>query len=541
MTAPDKEKTLPLPMSPSSDDPYVRLHVTPLDAELLKVVISSALFPKARNISYHTIKTFPEKRYGFLELPDEDAERLRKKLNGAVLKGVKIRIERARPSRIPDPLAEAAMAKEKTSKKSADGASPGKNSDRKRKRRTEELGGVVLEEGRTIKRGWTAADEPKEKRSKKGKDKKDRSEKREKKKQARSKYTNHAECLVKTVLPANVAASADISSPSSTKKKKGKSREVIVHEFERTTKFPTFLKTAASTSPSRTPLHFVDGEGWVDEGGDVVEAVKTRRPPTGRSENQHQEIVQEEPDSGNTSDDASDGTSEPESPSAAGNDRLAARAAKLEPTSSPSVPKSDTPRPKSSGSIRSLAIKIPPTTPNEPKVVHPLEALYKRPQQPDGGAAEPRPDAQGFSFFANANEESAGENGDAEVGEDSGIQLPMTPFTRQDFELRGIRSAAPTPDTAHPNRRFKPWEDEEDDEQQDDEDPASDDSGDEEPNLSSTAAAQDAEDDDKPASDFQKWFWENRGDLNRSWRKRRKLAGKEKRYRENRARMARAI
>ncbi|KXX80826.1 hypothetical protein MMYC01_201884 [Madurella mycetomatis] len=528
-------------MPPSNDDPYVRLHVTPLDAELLNVVISSALLPKARNISYHTIETFPEKRYGFLELPDEDAEKLRKKLNGAVLKGVKIRIERARPSRIPDPLAEAAMAKEKTSKKSADSASSGKNNDRKRKRRAEELGGVVLEEGRSIKRGWTAADEPKEKRSKKGKDKKDRIGKGEKKKQARSKYTSHAECLVKTVLPANISASADVSSPSPTKKKTGKSREVIVHEFERTTKFPTFLKTAASTSPSRAQLHFVDGEGWVDEGGNVIEAVKTMRPSPGRSENQHQGIAQEESDSGVTSDDASDGTSEPESPSAASNDRLAARAAKLEPTSSPSVPKSESARPKSSGSIRSLAIKIPPTTPNEPKVVHPLEALYKRPKQPDGGAAETTPETRGFSFFANGDEDSAGENVDAELDGDSGTQLPMTPFTRQDFELRGIRSAAPTPDTAHPNRRFKPWEDDEEAEQQDDEYPASGDSEDEEPNLSSTAATQAAEDNDKPASDFQKWFWENRGDLNRSWRKRRKLAGKEKRYRENRARMARAI
>jgi hypothetical protein len=36
-------------------------------------------------------------------------------------------------------------------------------------------------------------------------------------------------------------------------------------------------------------------------------------------------------------------------------------------------------------------------------------------------------------------------------------------------------------------------------------------------------------------SDFQKWFWEHRGDLNRSWKKRRKTTAKEKRYRENRA------
>jgi hypothetical protein len=109
------------------------------------------------------------------------------------------------------------------------------------------------------------------------------------------------------------------------------------------------------------------------------------------------------------------------------------------------------------------------------------------------------------------------------------------------MELRGVRSAAPTPDTAHPNRRFTPWEHDDANGDQDDEDPADDDSEAEEQGSSNGAVAQGAEGDGKSATDFQKWFWENRGDLNRSWKKRRKMAGKEKRYRENKARMARAI
>jgi hypothetical protein len=119
----------------------------------------------------------------------------------------------------------------------------------------------------------------------------------------------------------------------------------------------------------------------------------------------------------------------------------------------------------------------------------------------------------------------------------------MTPFTRQDLELRGVRSAAPTPDTAHPSRRFTPWERENDKGGHDDEEPADEDSEEDEDELASTnsVTAPGDEGDEKPASDFQKWFWENRGDLNRSWKKRRKTAGKEKRYRENKARMARAI
>lgn len=42
--------------------------------------------------------------------------------------------------------------------------------------------------------------------------------------------------------------------------------------------------------------------------------------------------------------------------------------------------------------------------------------------------------------------------------------------------------------------------------------------------------------DAEATSDFQKWFWENRGEVNRGWKKRRKVVSKEKRQRENRKR-----
>jgi hypothetical protein len=41
-------------------------------------------------------------------------------------------------------------------------------------------------------------------------------------------------------------------------------------------------------------------------------------------------------------------------------------------------------------------------------------------------------------------------------------------------------------------------------------------------------------------SDFQKWFYEHRGETNRAWKKRRKVAAKETRQRENRKRADRA-
>ena len=539
----------PAPISDTNSD-YIRLHVTPFNPELVKVILGSSILPKARNISYHALETFPENSYGFVELPKEDADKLKTKLNGAVLKGVKIRIQPARPATIPEPLGEAAMGGDKSSKRKESRDSGEKTKEKKRKRDQEEITGVVLEEGRKVKRGWTSTDEPsrdKDKKSKKSKkDKKDKKER----KQTKSKYTEHEECLVKTILPANVSTSAaaeDAATPEKKKKKKhGTQREVVVHEFEKTTKFPTFLKSTVSSGPAPASLEYVEGKGWVNEEGNVVEAVKSK-PQTSykikaekvekKSKSKREETpVEKESDS-----DAHDSgdESEDDSSAPASGAEVVQEQQDSKPSTKPKsllVPESSA-LPISPGSAKSLTIKIPPTTPDK---VHPLEALYKKPQQADG---EPSQNAsQSFSFFGNAE-------GDDLSEEDAGApsssqQVPMTPFTREDIELRGLRSAAPTPDTAHPSRKFKPWAHEDDDiEEEEAED-------DEDGDVSSQMDMDGASGSTGPApgtgpgestSDFQKWFWENRGDLNRSWKKRRKMASKEKRYRENKARLARAI
>ncbi|KAH6617665.1 hypothetical protein B0J18DRAFT_257855 [Chaetomium sp. MPI-SDFR-AT-0129] len=538
----------------SDGESYVRLHVSPFDADLLKVALSSAQLSKARNISYHALETFPEKRYGFVELPPEDAEKLKKKLNGSVLRGAKFRIEQARPPRFPSPVAEAAMAKDKQHHSLAHGAiSPSlniKDKTRKKKRKAEELTGVVLGDDRKIKRGWTHVDEPKEKkRSKKDKD----SKKKAHKGQSKSKYTDHEECLIKTVLPTNATPLTDLEDTSSKKKKKGKSREVVVHEFERTVKFPTFIKTADPARDAHAPVEFVEGKGWVKEDGDVVETVKVRPPRSGKvllrgkakARIQDTESTDEE-DKASSSDEASNNDAdEVENDVSTAGSESTSNGSILDVGSSPSSPtKSDAPRPQSSASAKSLSIKIPPATPNEPKV-HPLEALYKRTGQAASETSQIAQTSQGFNFFGGSVDESEEETGNRGGGETLGPQAPLTPFTRHDLELRGVRSTAPTPDTAHPSRRYWPWDGdngigaqaggegqvngEESEEDLDDHG-----------ELDDTALGVD-EGKVKPASDFQKWFWENRGDLNRAWKKRRKVAGKEKRYRENKARMARAI
>ncbi|KAI2617933.1 hypothetical protein GGS26DRAFT_393796 [Hypomontagnella submonticulosa] len=551
----------PLNTSASEAISYTRLHITPLDESLLSLVVPSSVLPRARNISYHVIETFPEKRYGFVELPTTDAEKIRKKINGAVLKGSKMRIEKAKPESIPQPTAGIDGAEAKKDKRKS----------KKRKREADVTPGVELD-GRKVKRGWTTTEremiEEKRKKSKDKKDKKDKKsktdkeEKKKKKREAKSKYTDRPECLFKTKLPGAGSSSKDNEEDVGHKRKKRKSgREVIVHEFEKTVKHPSFLKSTAEKSNSE-PLTFQDGVGWVDEKGTVVEAVVSKRLKKTPSELtaaklEPSETVPEAEDDDTTSssgsssnesgdDDDDDGAPNQEADSTDEEERETKPPPKslnidTQTLVSPvSTMKPESARPKSSGSITSLTIKIPPVTPAATKI-HPLEALYKRPKgdaTAPGGATK---EAEPFSFFDGDDHDDNEE--DVPMGPPS--QPPMTPYTKQDFEYRNVRSAAPTPDTAHPSRTFNLWprpgsaddipEGNEDEEEQEDDD--------ENIAMAGTSSQGATADGDKqtPVSDFQKQFWESRGDLNRSWRKRRKTASKEKRYRENRVRAERAI
>ncbi|KAI1421134.1 hypothetical protein F5Y12DRAFT_769469 [Xylaria sp. FL1777] len=553
---------------PESATPYTRLHITPFDLSLQNVVIPASILPRARNISYHTIETFPEKRFGFVDLPTMDADKLKKKLNGAVVKGSKLRVETARPELIPGPAAGTDAAETKK----------GKKKPKKRKHEADVIEGVQLE-GRKVKRGWTTTEqemiEEKRKKARKEKkdktpskdEKKDKKDARKKKATVKSKYTDEPECLFKTKLPvpvpsAEIKETEDEEGSTQTKKRKRKSNlEVIVHEFEKTTKYPTFLKSSA-TGAGVEATTFEDGVGWVDSAGEVIEPAKSRRRPQGipapdpPKPRKAVPMSQEEEDdddetssSGSSSSDEDDDTSSSGSESDASEKQAETetlpkqlKAATPDPSSPLTTAKSESARPKSSGSITNLSIKIPPNTPAARKI-HPLEALYKRPPGNDSGpngGSEGKP----FSFFGNEDDIEDNENPTAPAS-----QAPMTPFTKQEFEFRNIRSAAPTPDTAHPSRSFNFWASqgsvddtefgEKDDVEElgdvEEEQEQADEDVDMEEDVASGQTSQ------TPASDFQKQFWESRGDLNRAWRKRRKSAAKEKRYRENRARAERAI
>ncbi|UKZ76430.1 hypothetical protein TrVFT333_004134 [Trichoderma virens FT-333] len=375
-------------------------------------------------------------------------------------------------------------------------------------------------------------------------------------------------------------------------KKKGSSRQVIIHEFEKTTKFPGFLKTAAATD-RKTATEYVEGKGWVDEEGNIVEEVKEKEKEKAKLPQRPKKApqprkVSEEPeddDSTSSSGTSSDGTSSEEeseeeseaeseeeveaevekeaaevpvqaatkpedeeekdddSDSSSDDTSDSGTSSEEEEDESPKAAEQTTPitsKPNASkstpASAKSLAIKIPPPETPSNGNVHPLEALYKRPKS-DSENPTSVPKEEPFSFFGGGeDEEDESEATPANV-------VPMTPFTRQDYEWRNIRSAAPTPDTAHPSRMSRFWgaSPEKDVEMEDDvanalrEEEQEMEEGEDEDDGGPGQGKQSA------TTDFQKWFWENRRDLNRSWMTRRKTAAKEKRHRENKARASKAL
>ncbi|PHH73262.1 hypothetical protein CDD80_3932 [Ophiocordyceps camponoti-rufipedis] len=512
---------MPPEAAPETD--YVRLHITPLDADLVNVIIPASVRPRSRNLSFHTIQTFPDRRYGFVELPRMDADRLKSKLNGSLLKGTRIRVEDARPEERVEPTGDDARP-DKKRKMSADEAPDSS----KKSRHNKPLDGLLLKD-RKVKRGWTETPSAKKKTAKDGQ------------KRQKSRYTDKEECLLKLKVPPNAAANL----PSATKKNKKKSREVVVHEFEKTTKFPSFLKTAAPDTDGKAATEYVEGKGWVDEDGVVLEEVRDKRAveaavSIARGKEDSGDVASSSatsPDeasndddtssSGTSSEDETDNDDAKQSPAPSREHAQTSPPTKKEAKNKRSTAKDGSPPPTSSP--KSLTIKIPQLESHPP--VHPLEALYKRPH-PASDTTNAHPQPEPFSFFGGAPGDDDGTTAAAKEKPSTHpvSKMPTTPFTRQDFDLRGIRSAAPTPDTAHPSRRHLFWA------SQEDADAEEDGGRDDEDEEDFEGAPPPTE----GQSDFQSWFWENRRELNRSWMTRRKTVAKERRHRENKARTSRA-
>jgi hypothetical protein len=485
----------------------VRLHISPLTEELLPKVIGASL-PFASNVSFHSIATFPERSYGFLDLPTMEAEKVKKKLNGTILKGQKVKVEEARKDKRKDIISQSQELPEDSKPKV-------RKSERKRKREDGVISGIELPEGRKVKRGWTeSVAQTKELKSRKKQDRKD------KKRPKTSSYTDQSECLFQTNAPASTETK-ETKRSSKNRTKDGK-KKLVIHEFENTTKHPSFIRDSASKS--KKVKGFDEEKGWVDEEDKVIEPApeqqmkRTTRRQTNPVEAQEpideaheaKEMEEEETSSSGTS-----GESEDDSDSSEDN----------APTPSPLPPGLEVTQPS-------------------PVTSHPLESLFKRPKPPTSDSIS-KPNLEvntSFTFFGEDAEDPVAKSLETpglpktRRGRLPNLSIPITPYTQRDASWRGQRSAAPTPDTAAPGKSGfgdifgKFSNDRKDDIEEEDEEM--------EQTAKEELAPVEEEAKEEQESEFSKEFWENRGNNDRAWKKRRRETAKEQRRRDNRKRKA---
>jgi hypothetical protein len=458
----------------------VRLHVTPFNSELLDKIIPPSVQPLASNITFHAVQTFPERGFGYVELPVMEAQKLKKKLNGSTLKGAKVRIEDAKPEKKRKVQIEA-------TEEDDDGKMNKKVKKEKQKREEGVLPGHELEQGRRVKRGWTDAE---------GKGKKNGAE-------ANGTATGEGRKLrFKTTLPPNASQIPEKGKDKVKKKQKDKEgskkrEKMVVEEFKKSKKSRDVSLPAGQGQHG--DVHYEDDKGWVDQDGQVVEAERVSKKSKRQKRSQ-------EPNAMPTVDEEND-------------ESMAVDLPNVNPTAQDEEAGSSAVQPESSDAAAQ------DEQPSTQKEVHPLEAIFKRPTTSASESSKPRPTPidTSFSFF------NSGADEDDE--EDAGVNLPpQTPHTRRDLEWRSLRSAAPTPDTAAIGRRFSfpvPQ-----DSEMDDEGDADDHEMEDADHVDATAGA--ASRPVREESALRKRHYEIRGEFNRTWKKRRREERKQTRQRENR-------
>lgn len=517
--------------APSSEG-YVRLHITPFNDRLLNRYIAPSVLPLATGISFHTLQNFPEKPFGYVELPKMVAEKMKKKLNGSILKGQKVKIEDAKPERSKR------KADEGEDEVPADKS--GKSKKPKRKEEQGVLPGAELKEGRKVKRGWT---EPVERGAKKNKKKRRRdSEEKKGKDSEPSKYTQEPEMLFRTKPSTQ---SVDPNPETAKTKKKDKKGKSVVHEFENRR---ILRNGAVGAENHELAREYVEGKGWVDSSDNVVEAEKKGKktaPPASSADARHGQDKEKEQIVEHTST-----ATDPEQLARdqrkaekrkKRDERNARRATKRAQEAAENPADADAQgqqEQKQNWTASSTA----------------LEALYKRrgvsditaplhlPSSTKTSPTKPPPiDTAAASKFSFAFGKAGGDDED----EEGDSVPPLTPFSREDRETRSVRSAAPTPDTAAIGRTFSfsfmggDKDDSDDDEGDAEAGTANDEESDgQEVGVGSNALSNVHPERlgqvEKEESEFSRWFWEHRGESNRAWKKRRKEAMKGKRKRENR-------
>ena len=508
----------------------MRLHLTPFSKDLAQSLLSTHPCLAAESISYHTLETFPEHSYGYIELTAMEADKLKKKLNGSILKGKKLRVERARPQKRgfesePDNGGDVSAAKQES------------RTLKRSKRSEPELRGHALAGKRRIKRGWTKPDKgnqmglPNPRASA----------------QVASKYTDKQECMFRVQLPLNKKIERSALTRDEKRQDKQGKKATVVHEFEKTVLQPSFIRRDASAGDVVGATVYIDGKGWMDKDGNIVEE-ESKRQLRSRSGNDQRrrphQLKSTVPDIHHTSStDKQDSNSDTERDGSqhvevlnttprdivSNGKAMAITEVPDDETSSSgtsrfgsdSSPESDEEPEQDIGSHSEGAhgkhlgevANASEATPLDKAAVHPLEALFKRPNQASSQPRGKRPPEikTTFNFFRPDEEQT----------------IPQTPFTTHDLQLRGLRSAAPTPDTALPTRRFF----------DESASPCSKTGVGDEAELEGPSVGLLSSDEPKQEegeSEFAKWFWEHRGENNRAWKRRRRETMKEKRQRETR-------
>jgi hypothetical protein len=504
-----------------------RLHITPFTPELYNKIVPDTAKASATGVSYHSIETFPERGFGYIELSKEEADKLKKKLHGATLKGAKMRVEEARP-----------VKKRKGEETEEERSGRKKAKREKAKREDGVLPGYELEEGRHVKRGWT---DGKERKQVKRKDKKGEKAK-VKEGKGRKESKEGKKVVFRTAVPPN-AMPAEEKAEGKKKEKKSKREKVgktpkVVQEFAKTKKSTGGLGDSDAVRPSLT---YEEGKGWVDDDGSIVEP-EPRSKRKRREREEARQAVEEAAEVRPTAEKvASKASAKPHTPTAVEVESIANDAASDSASASSSesvsddISSSDSSSEEEASPTTSLErptapATVPKTTPpptiTTPREIHPLEALYKRAPPTISTSEDTKPSLQplntSFSFF-NPDDVAASDT-------EQPTFPPQTPHTKQDLEWRALRSAAPTPDTAAIGRKFSfPFastaeeEDDEDDDMEVDR---------EVPALKLGAIDEKAEGGGE--SEFRKWFFEHRGDNNRAWKRKRREGKKVLRQRENR-------
>ena len=248
----------PAQTSSGESNELVRLHITPFTPALLKVYLPPSLLPAAQNISYHAVETFPEKGFGYVELPAMEAQKLKKKLNGSTLKGSKVRIEVAKPEKRKKLEAERAEEQQEEQEER-----PVKRAKKDRKKKEGVLEGVELPDERKVKRGWT---EVPVKGKKERKDKRDKEEKKKEKAQRKeSKYTKEPEVLFKAKL--TPVAATEVARKEKKDKKKDKAKQ---DKLARALDAHLQADAAASAGLDEEPVIEVDPEDIIKPTEELV-------------------------------------------------------------------------------------------------------------------------------------------------------------------------------------------------------------------------------------------------------------------------------